>query len=163
MSKLLGRLTGDEPPAQTTSAAPSTSPAPISSRTEVKQPKYILHCRGLRNNTTVTLTRENGAPIGSWTGGSVGFKRSGRKTYEAGYQCAVRSFKVMEDLLEQAKTQGYSGIHIELNLAGFGKGRQAMQTAFLTAEGETLRPHVKAICDRTPLKIGGTRAKKPRV
>ena len=62
---------------------------------EVRMPRYILHCRSFRN-TIVTLTRENGEPIGSWTGGSVGFKRSGRKTYEAGYQCAVQSFKMME-------------------------------------------------------------------
>ncbi|KAL1676484.1 hypothetical protein EV122DRAFT_216342 [Schizophyllum commune] len=121
-------------------------------------PRYILHCRSFRN-TIVTLTRENGEPIGSWTGGSVGFKRSGRKTYEAGYQCAVQSFKMME----KAQSQGHSGIHIELNLAGFGKGRQAVQTAFLTAEGEKIRPHIKYVIDSTPLKIGGTRGKKPRV
>ncbi|KAL1742420.1 hypothetical protein HDZ31DRAFT_18252, partial [Schizophyllum fasciatum] len=120
-------------------------------------PRYILHCRSFRN-TIVTLTRENGLPIGSWTGGSVGFKRSGRKTYEAGYQCAVKSFEKLE-----AQNQGYPGIHIELNLAGFGKGRQAVQTAFLTAEGENIRPHVKYVIDSTPLKIGGTRGKKPRV
>ena len=73
-----------------TSGKPAAAASP-----EVRMPRYILHCRSFRN-TIVTLTRENGEPIGSWTGGSVGFKRSGRKTYEAGYQCAVQSFKMME-------------------------------------------------------------------
>ena len=69
----------------------------------------------------------------------------------------------VQDLIEKAQYQGHSGIHIELNLAGFGKGRQAVQTAFLTAEGEKIRPHIKYVIDSTPLKIGGTRGKKTRV
>ncbi|KAI6034088.1 hypothetical protein BKA83DRAFT_26489 [Pisolithus microcarpus] len=47
----------------------------------------------------------------------------------------------------------------EAGYQGFGKGRTAVEQIFLTSEGEKVRPLVE---DRTPIQVGGTRAKKAR-
>jgi len=53
-------------------------------------------------------------------------------------------------------------LELELFFKGFGQGREAMHKALLTSEGDTVRQLVTRITDRTPIKIGGTRAKKTR-
>ncbi|KAF8665709.1 hypothetical protein AX16_000159 [Volvariella volvacea WC 439] len=126
------------------------------SRALQARPKYRLHCHSTRNNTITTLTRPDGSPIAWFSGGSCGFKKGNRATYEAGYQCAVRMFKTIEDLAKDKP------LEIELFFKGFGQGRDALHKALLTSEGNAVRPLVTTITDRTPIKIGGTRAKKMR-
>jgi small subunit ribosomal protein S11 len=119
-------------------------------------PRYRLHCHSSRNNTITTLTHPNGSTVAWFSGGSCDFKKSQRASYEAGYQCAVRMFERIEFI---AKAQA---MYIDLFLKGFGQGREALQKALLSAEGENVRNLIYTVTDRTPLKIGGTRAKKAR-
>ncbi|KAJ3509265.1 hypothetical protein NLJ89_g5314 [Agrocybe chaxingu] len=119
-------------------------------------PCYRLHCRSSRNNTTVTFTEPDGKCISWFSGGSLKFKKANRASYEAGYQCAVQTFKKIEEV--NAKEP----LCIHLFLSGFGQGRDAMKTALLSVEGENIKYLVKQIQDRTPIKIGGTRSKKAR-
>ena len=120
-------------------------------------PKYRLHVHSSRNNTIATFTRPTGHPIAWFSGGSCGFKKGNRSSYEAAYQCAVRMFK---RITKQVETDG--PMQLDLFFKGFGQGREALQRAMLTSEGELVRPMVVSVTDRTPIKIGGTRAKKMR-
>lgn len=119
--------------------------------------KIRLHCHSTRNNTITTLTKETGEPMIWFSGGSCGFKKGNRSTYEAGYQCAVRMFKWIEEYQRTVPS-----LEIDLFFKGFGQGREALKGALLAAEGERVRQLVVSITDRTPIKIGGTRAKKTR-
>lgn len=116
-----------------------------------------LHVHSTRNNTIVTFTGQEGTPIAWWSGGSCGFKKVNRATYEAGYQCTVRAF---EKVVNHRKEVG--PFSLEIIFKGFGQGRDAMQKALLASEGEQIRPFVARLTDKTPVKIGGTRAKKAR-
>ncbi|EJD54046.1 hypothetical protein AURDEDRAFT_110685, partial [Auricularia subglabra TFB-10046 SS5] len=53
-------------------------------------------------------------------------------------------------------------IALTLKFDGFGPGRDAVFRALLTQEGEPTAKLVRWITDCTPIKIGGTRAKKMR-
>ncbi|KAF5363849.1 hypothetical protein D9756_000841 [Leucocoprinus leucothites] len=128
---------------------------------------HRFDCFASRNNTIATLSslayseKEPFKPpvsnvIAWFSGGSVGFKKAQRASFEAGHQCAVRVFQ----LIEEAKKQGT--VRVELYLKGFGMGRDAVKTALMAAEGDGIRDVVKQVTDRTPIKIGGTRAKKTR-
>jgi len=93
----------------------------------------------------------------AWTsGGSCGFKKSNRSGYEAGYQCAVRLFKKIEQKYREKPFE------IDLFYKGFGDGREALYKALMTSEGEAVRPLIRSMTDRTAIKIGGTRAKKAK-
>ncbi|KAJ4492923.1 hypothetical protein C8J55DRAFT_218560 [Lentinula edodes] len=120
-------------------------------------PQYKLHCFSSRNNTITTFTDPGGNPIAWYSGGSCGFKRGQRASYEAGYQCAVRIFKIIENT---AAAKGM--VRIALFFNGFGQGRDAMQKALMTSEGGNVKALVEVVGDRTPIKIGGTRSKKMR-
>jgi len=122
----------------------------------LKKPRYSLYCQSTRNNTITTLMSDTQTPLASFSGGSCKFKKVNRSGYEAGYQCAVRMFERILELAEKNTFQ------IDLYFKGFGQGRDAMHRALLTTEGEKIRPLVATITDRTPIKIGGTRAKKAR-
>jgi len=122
------------------------------------KPTYHLHWKSTRHNTAATFTDDK-CRIVSWvTGGSCGFKHSRRGEYEAGYQCAVKMFKKIEQTLLVAEKP----FQLELIYKGFGQGRQALDSALQTSEGENIRPILSRLTDGTPLKIGGTRAKKAR-
>ncbi|KAF8639671.1 hypothetical protein AX17_000935 [Amanita inopinata Kibby_2008] len=148
------------------SAGPSGYPSPPSKENPVREtnlrsydtiiPRYRLHCHSSRNNTITTLTRPNGQPIAWFSGGSCGFKKGNRASYEAGYQCAVRMFKRVDEIVEREALQ------VDLFFKGFGQGREALQKALLSGEGNTVRQLVSSVTDRTPIKIGGTRSKKAR-
>jgi len=118
--------------------------------------KYRLHCHSTLNNTITTFTKPDGSTVAWFSGGSCGFKKGQRASYEAGYQCAVRMFKKIEEF-----AVGES-IEVELFFKGFGQGREALHRALMTSEGEKIRPLVGSITDRTAIKIGGTRAPKTR-
>lgn len=103
-----------------------------------------------------TFTNGEGNVIAWISGGCCGFKHSRRGEYEAGYQCAIRMFKKIEERLSVER------FNLELLYKGFGLGRQALNSALLTTEGENIRPILSRMTDRTPLKVGGPRAKKAR-
>ncbi|KAG6855076.1 hypothetical protein C0991_006005 [Blastosporella zonata] len=155
--------TNTGPPVGTVHPPPKGPPPPrnpldarILRNYDEKKPCYSLYCQSTRNNTITTLMDEQFKPVASFSGGSCGFKKVNRSTYEAGYQCATRMFLVME---EAAKKHDFD---VHLYLKGFGQGRDAMQRALMTSEGENVRSRVICVTDRTPIKIGGTRAKKAR-
>lgn len=86
-----------------------------------------------------------------------GFKKVQRSTYEAGYQCAVHIFEKIAQVRENNNT-----MTLQVNFKGFGQGREAVYRALTTSEGDKIREIVKCLSDRTPIKIGGTKAKKTR-
>ncbi|RDB23152.1 putative 37S ribosomal protein S18, mitochondrial [Hypsizygus marmoreus] len=139
---------------------PPAVPNPFNPKTSQQfaplRPKYRLHCKSTRNNTITTLTLPTGQPVAWFSGGSCGFKKVNRSSYEAGYQCAVRMFKKIEEIADK------NSIEVDLFFKGFGQGRDALHRALMTSEGEIVRPLVTSMTDRTPIKIGGTRAKKAR-
>ena len=120
---------------------------------------YHIHVTCTPNNTHIVMSDERGQPIksGNWTGGSCGFKGVNRSGYEAGYQCAVRAFARVKELAREVP-----GARFEFLFSGFGQGREAVIKALMTSEGEDVRPFVNRVTDNTPIKIGGTRAKKTR-
>ncbi len=136
----------------------SFRPTPFPDSPTIRSPlRYRLHCRASRNNTMVQVTEPDGRCVGWFSGGSLKFKGVNRSSYEAGYQCAVAAFQIIERVVKE-KGQ----IQVELYFRGFGNGREAMKTALLAAEGTNVRKLVSLIQDRTPIKIGGTRAPKAR-
>jgi small subunit ribosomal protein S11 len=120
-------------------------------------PKYHLHVQATRNNTITTFTRPNGTILATFSGGSCGFKKGNRASYEAGYQCAVKAFGRIEKELEVN-----GRLELDVFFKGFGQGREALHRALLTSEGQNIRPLVKTVTDKTAIKIGGTRAPKAR-
>jgi small subunit ribosomal protein S11 len=133
---------------------------------------YRIHVLCTPNNTHIVISDPRGHPLkaGSWTGGSCGFKGVNRSGYEAGYQCAVRAFARIKQLAQEegvAFGVGASAVAVlrarfEVLFSGFGQGRDAVFKALMTSEGDDVRPYVVRVTDNTPIKIGGTRAKKTR-
>lgn len=140
------------PLTETKNIQPSVTP-------EITIIQHHLNVACTPNNTKAVLTNEKGCILerGSWSGGSCGFKGVNRSGYEAGYQCAVRAFGRMEELVTQMP-----GVRFEILFKGFGQGRDAVYKALMTSEGEKIRPLINRITDNTPIKIGGTRARKMR-
>lgn len=151
----------DNPMSKTNTSQYATIPTPVRSA-------YRFDCHSTRNNTITTLSSltypENvlkppeSKVIAWFSGGSVGFKKGQRAGYEAGYQCAVRVFKLLEEL----KDKHGSAVTVDLYFNGFGQGREALKTALMASEGDKIRDTIKNVIDRTALKIGGTRSKKTR-
>ena len=146
------------------SKSPSLPPQPVNPYSWELQQKwpmdttpYHLYVHSTRNNTIATFTTQEGNPIAWWSGGSCGFKKNNRASYEAGYQCTVRAFDKIFDYRNDV-----GPFSLEIIFKGFGQGREAMQKALLASEGEKIRPFVVRLTDHTPVKIGGTRAKKAR-
>lgn len=86
-----------------------------------------------------------------------GFKHVNRSTHEAAHQCAVHAFESIRDV---AVKEPNMLVHLYMN--GLGKGREAVQKAFLSTEGEGVRDLVFRVTDKTPIAIGGNRQKKAR-
>ncbi|KAK2466509.1 hypothetical protein APHAL10511_002151 [Amanita phalloides] len=147
------------PPSTDSSGYPKPNPPtanPFNEEGRRQLPRYRLHCHSSRNNTITTFTRPDGDTVAWFSGGSCKFKKGNRASYEAGYQCAVRVFEQIE------KMAGEQNFEIDLFFKGFGQGREALQKALLSGEGDNVRDLVISVTDRTPLKIGGTRSKKAR-
>lgn len=89
--------------------------------------------------------------------GQLGFRKSQRSEYEAGYQVSARLFKMIEDQKLLSPND-----KVELVLKNFGKGREAFLNALQGREGSMVKDHVVRISDATKLKFGGTRSKKLR-
>jgi len=125
--------------------------------------KWTMHVNCGRNNTIITLADPTGrVPKKGWTsGGLEGFRKANRASYEAGYRCAVTVFTKLKAEIELLR-QEQKEMHIELRFAGFGPGRDALYRALLTQEGAEIQNQIRQVVDCTPIKIGGTRAKKMR-
>lgn len=115
------------------------------------QAPHQLHINATFNNTIITLTRPNGAPLVTTSGGSAGFKKAARSGYEAAHQAAVQ-------LLDKMNAKNLQVPNIHIVLKGFGPGRDAAFKA-LTAGPQW---NVKRITDATPIPFGGCRPKKAR-
>jgi len=126
-------------------------------------PVYKLHVRTSRNNTHIMLTDNFGKiPKDAWfSAGSIGLKRGQRATYEAGYRCAVRMFRRIEEEMQRfVDTQ--QRMQLVVCFSGFGQGREAVARALSSAEGQVTAKIVTKLQDTTPIKVGGTRSKKTR-
>ncbi len=66
-------------------------------------------------------------------------------------------FPIIADSADKEPT-----LRIHLHFQGVGSGREALQKALMTTEGLDVKPLISMVEDRTPIKIGGTRAKKMR-
>lgn len=89
--------------------------------------------------------------------GQLGFRKSQRSEYEAGYQVTSHLFKQMEE-----KRLIGPNDKIELVLKDFGKGREAFLAALQGKEGSKIRNNIVRISDNTKLQFGGSRPKKLR-
>ncbi|KAL6298745.1 hypothetical protein BKA93DRAFT_743538 [Sparassis latifolia] len=118
-----------------------------------EKPKYGVYVQSTPNNTIVTLTRPNGNPILTLSGGKVGYKGANKATFEASSKCAMGVFEAL------AKEQEKEDLRWELFVSGFGSGRDAFHKALMAAD-PTIKAALRRITDRTPIKIGGTRAQK---
>ena len=122
---------------------------------------YNLLVTASRNNTILLFSDVLHNPVkrGWVSAGSCGFKHVQRSGYEAGYQCAVRMFRRIE---EEKKTVG-SMFRLNMAFRGFGFGREAVFRALMATEGDGIRLAVASFKDATPLRIGGgTKARKTR-
>lgn len=137
---------------------PMSSQAIISRRIQSHEDRfYGLYVKSTRNNTITTVTDPDGAALKKFSGGICGFKGHRRSGYEAGYMCAVKAIEYLEETKEKDPK-----MKVALYLNGFGQGRDAMNKALISSEGERVVGNVKRITDITGMKIGGTRAKKKR-
>ncbi|KAF7352997.1 putative 37S ribosomal protein S18, mitochondrial [Mycena venus] len=127
-------------------------------------PAYRFHCHSTKTNTINTFTDPDGNVLAWFSGGSCGFKKRNRSSYEAGYQCAVRMFEKIEAKAAEhentAPDDSTARLRVDLFCKGFGQGRDALFKALMTAQGDVVRNRITSITDRTPIKIGGTRSRK---
>ncbi|KAJ9475821.1 37S ribosomal protein S18, mitochondrial [Pseudozyma hubeiensis] len=119
---------------------------------------HRLFINSSRNNTILTLTSPSGDPLASASGGSVGFKKSARSGYEAGYRAAFAMFGKINEFKDAWRIQ-----HLEVLWNGFGQGREAVFRALLAGEGQGTKDLISKMTDKTPVKIGGVRPKKRRM
>jgi small subunit ribosomal protein S11 len=148
----------------TTNTSATTNPLRLNFSQNTSIQEHRIHVSCTHNNTHITMSDPQGRPIksGNWTGGSCGFKGVNRSGYEAGYQCAVRAFARVKQLSDDMVFAAAGGPRFEVLFKGFGQGREAVFKALMTSEGDEVRPFVTRVTDVTPIKIGGTRAKKMR-
>ncbi|KAM0754044.1 translational machinery component [Meredithblackwellia eburnea MCA 4105] len=183
LSALPAAFRAPSTPAPVRTSAP---PPPSSFRQmgrRVQNP-YKLHVYSTRNNTILTLTYTPGFksdqelrpsdphhPVAWVSAGSAGYKGASRGTYDAAVEVSLRMFKKIEDLVDppvgsggqRKKVKSPPPTSLEVIWKGFGQGRDAVYRSLLGGEGDGVRPLVNRVTDATPLKIGGTRAKKRRV
>ena len=119
---------------------------------------HRLFVNSSRNNTILTLTSPSGDPLASASGGSVGFKKSARSGYEAGYRAAFSMFGKINEFKDAWRIQ-----HLEVLWNGFGQGREAVFRALLAGEGQATKNLISKMTDKTPVKVGGVRPKKRRM
>ena len=170
-AKMPGRRTTTYDPDNTSSIG-NFNPTPLSYTDYANEPDpFRLSVYATRHNTHInvmgpdyekdTLDPKTGKPpLKVWismSAGNIGFKKSQRKHYDAAFQLASYVFARMKE----------RGINdhvgkLEVQLRGFGSGREAVTKALLGSEGRFLRQKVVKVSDATRLKFGGTRSKKPR-
>ncbi|KAK6909412.1 hypothetical protein I203_103430 [Kwoniella mangroviensis CBS 8507] len=126
-------------------------------------PTHTLHVRSTRNNIVLSFTDGLGPVFTNVSGGSDRqFKNSQRSSYEAATQASIKMF---EKILEYHQTTTPSNRRLQLRVSFnglFGMGREAIASALSGPEGQEIRSLITRVEDRTKIKIGGTRARKPR-
>ncbi|KAJ7591284.1 translational machinery component [Mycena floridula] len=141
---------------QTMQPPPPINPVTYANVSVPEARPFRLHCQATENNTINTFADSEGNVLAWRSGGRCGFKKGGRNSFEAGYQCAIQIFQDIAVLTE------HKTVRIDLFFKGFGRGREAMQKALTTAEGDQIRQLLSSITDRSRVKVGGTRATKRR-
>ncbi|WVQ84614.1 hypothetical protein IAT38_006769 [Cryptococcus sp. DSM 104549] len=127
-------------------------------------PTHTLHVYSTRNNVHLNFTDRLGPLFANITGGTGKMFKSGqRQSYEAATQAST---KIFNKIVDWARTRGRGSAErpkIRVAYRGqFGTGRDAVTAALAGAEGQELRTLIVRVEDRSKVKIGGTRAKKPR-
>lgn len=129
----------------------------LSIPTTVPKPKPIdipiIHINTTKNNTIVSLTKA-GNLLKIQSCGTIGLKKSNRKTSDGGYQTTI-------ELLKQAGSLVKKGVFVFFK--GFGRGRDAAWRALRASEVNILKVlKVNKVVDVTPVMHGGCRPKKKR-
>ncbi|GAA5837535.1 hypothetical protein JCM5353_007964 [Sporobolomyces roseus] len=170
-------------PLRTRDSLPLSSSSPSRPRSSVIRPQpYKLSILSTRNNTILTLStsplgsdatpQDAHVPIAWVSAGSAGYKGAARGTYDAAVEVSLKMFGKIKELLNgpevlaggvKRKSKGPKPTELEVVWKGFGQGRDAVFRSLMGAEGDEVRSLVRRVTDATPLKIGGTRAKKRRV
>lgn len=133
-----------------TTAGAEQAPSQGGSKKKKKKqvPKGRAYINATYNNTIVTFTDEAGNAIAQSSAGRCGFKGPKKSTpYAAGI--------IVRQAAEKARDMGLKDIDVYVK--GVGSGRDGAIRA-LNAQGFNMM----SIRDITPMKHGGTRAKKPR-
>ncbi|WVW86179.1 hypothetical protein I302_108220 [Kwoniella bestiolae CBS 10118] len=128
-------------------------------------PTHTLHVRSTRNNIILSFTDGLGPVFTNISGGSdKQFKNSQRSSYEAATQASIKMFeKILEYHQTTSPPGGKSRLNLRVSFNGlFGMGREAIASALSGPEGQEIRGLITRVEDRTKVKIGGTRARKPR-
>jgi small subunit ribosomal protein S11 len=134
---------------------------PVFSAFRPDEPTNILHVQSTRNNVIMSYTdfKTGNKVMRTITAGTdKDFKKSNRSSYEAAHQAALKMFGAIK---EQAGRPMSTRMVVAFK-GMFGQGREAVSAALLGPEGVDIRKLVVRVEDRTPIKIGGTRAKRPR-
>ncbi|KAK8097124.1 mitochondrial 37S ribosomal protein uS11m [Apiospora kogelbergensis] len=118
---------------------------------------YHFHVYSHKHNTHITVTKPDRNAIISISAGQIGFRKSKRGSYDAGYQLAA----YVIDKLHQGNWHNEIR-SMEVALRGYGHGREACTKVLLGTEGRLLRGSIVKVSDATRLKFGGTRSPKPR-
>ncbi|WWC91709.1 uncharacterized protein L201_006655 [Kwoniella dendrophila CBS 6074] len=130
-------------------------------------PTHTLNIRSTRNNVVLSFTDGLGPLFSTISGGSDGsFKNSQRSSYEAATQASIKMFEKILDFYQttsiprSSKSQRFN-LRVSFN-GLFGQGREAISSALSGPEGQEIRTLIRRVEDKTKVKIGGTRAPKPR-
>ncbi|WVQ74268.1 hypothetical protein IAR50_003865 [Cryptococcus sp. DSM 104548] len=137
----------------------------FSNNVEHVVPTHTLHIRSTRNNVLLTLTDGLGPLFGTVSAGSdKTFKNAQRSTYEAAAQASIKMFdRVVEWSREASGGSRAKEPKIRLSYNGlFGSAKEAVTTTLSGPQGAELRKLLVRVEDRTKIKIGGVRARKPR-
>ncbi|TXT10592.1 hypothetical protein VHUM_02097 [Vanrija humicola] len=129
-----------------------------------RAPTHTLHVMSTRNNTLLTFSDALGPMFGTISGGTDRvFKKGPRQSYEAAHQAALKTFAKITNVARALREQRADRLHIQVAYRGIdGVGREAVHSALLSADGAEVRPLIVRVEDRTRIKIGGTRARRPR-
>jgi len=134
--------------AETTPAAPSTTPKPKKKRERKVGINGIAHVQSTFNNTIVTISDMDGHTVAWASAGKVGFKGS-RKSTPFAAQIAA------ESATKEAVSLGLK--KVEVWVKGPGAGREAAIRSLQAAGLE-----ISAIKDVTPIPHNGCRPPKRR-
>lgn len=105
---------------------------------------------------------------GKFSGGTLGFKGTQSGGNEAGHQVVINLFRRIREendkelelrkkrQEENGEKAGYLqdpvGLHVQLNLRGFGHGRLAFDKAIRSEEGSVVRACATSITDKSAVK-----------
>jgi small subunit ribosomal protein S11 len=106
------------------------------------------HIHASFNNTTITITDNDGNVVAWSSAGAIGFKGSRKGTPFAATQAAINCGK---------SAQGYGLRSVEVRVKGPGAGRESAIRAL-----QTIGIDVKSIRDVTPIPHNGCRPPKRR-